>query len=145
MVSSTSPILEPVNVERSSPQPQAINLEPEQQQMLELENKELVSQFESSMNQIKQIERSLVDISQMQSTLSTHLAIQSKETEKLYSDAVNSTDSMSAANQYLVRAKENSASASKFMFVFLIMASLVLLFLDWYDNKGPLIKLNFLF
>ncbi|KXN69701.1 hypothetical protein CONCODRAFT_85752 [Conidiobolus coronatus NRRL 28638] len=101
MVSSTSPILEPVNVERSSPQSPAINLEPEQQQMLELENKELVSQFESSMNQIKQIERSLVDISQMQSTLSTHLAIQSKETEKLYSDAVNSTDSMSAANQYL--------------------------------------------
>ncbi|KAI0218947.1 hypothetical protein L0F63_003142, partial [Massospora cicadina] len=58
-------------------------LEPIQLQALEKENKELLAQYESSLQQVMQAEKSLIEISNMQTTLATHIELQAREAERL--------------------------------------------------------------
>ena len=45
----------------------------------------------------------------------------------------STTDRVKAGNSYLQQAKQSSSSLRRYMLVFLIVMSLALRFLDWYD------------
>jgi syntaxin 18 len=105
----------------------------EQRLALEAENDSMTREFESTLDQVRQAERSLTEIAQVQAQLATHLAQQMQETEMLYAEAGAATDRVKDGNFQLAEARKHMADTRKWILIFLLIASLILLFLDWYD------------
>ncbi|KAJ1975018.1 hypothetical protein H4R35_003341 [Dimargaris xerosporica] len=103
------------------------------QMELQEENRALLREFEDTLTQVRDAEKALLEISTLQSTLSTHLAVQTQETERLYSEAIATTERVQEGNDQLIQARQRNADTRKWILIFLIMASLILLFLDWFD------------
>ncbi|KAI9280650.1 snare-complex protein syntaxin-18 N-terminus-domain-containing protein [Sporodiniella umbellata] len=108
-------------------------LSKEQLQVLEKENSVMLEGLNNTLNQIKSAEQALLEISTLQTQLTNHLAAQTVQTDRLYADALATTDTVSRGNTQLLTAKERNRGSRKFMLFFLIGASFVLLFLDWYS------------
>ncbi|KAH8547642.1 hypothetical protein BGW37DRAFT_510312 [Umbelopsis sp. PMI_123] len=108
-------------------------LSQDQLQMLERENAAMLSEMENTLNQVRDAEKALLEISTLQSQLTSHLAVQTAQTDQLYEEAIATTDRVEKGNQQLIRARERNRGTRKMILAFLIGASLVLLFLDWYD------------
>lgn len=108
-------------------------LSKEQVQMLEKENSVMLEELNNTLNQVKSAEKALLEISTLQNQLTSHLAAQTAQTDRLYADAIATTDKVEQGNIQLMTARERNKSSRKFMLVFLIGASFVLLFLDWYS------------
>jgi syntaxin 18 len=78
-------------------------------------------------------EKALVEISALQNELMTQLTSQAYITDRLYDDALDTTESVEKGNKQLVRAKKRHKSTTQFVMVFLLVMTLLLLFLDsWY-------------
>ncbi|ORX93734.1 hypothetical protein K493DRAFT_315841 [Basidiobolus meristosporus CBS 931.73] len=108
-------------------------LSAQEKMVLEMENEALVKDLESSLDEVKKVEQTLLEIATLQNTLSTHLAIQAKETERLQSEAIATTERIRDGNVMLAQARQRHSDLRKWILFFLIMVSGVLLFLDWYD------------
>jgi syntaxin 18 len=108
-------------------------LSKEQVQMLEKENSIMLEDLNNTLNQVKSAEKALLEISTLQTQLTNHLAAQTVQTDRLYADAIATTDKVGQGNMQLMTARERNRSSRKFMLAFLIGASFVLLFLDWYS------------
>lgn len=108
-------------------------LSAEQVQMLEKENSLMLEDLNNTLNQVKTAEKALIEISTLQTQLANHLAAQTIQTDKLYADAIATTETVERGNLQLISARERNKSSRKFMLAFLIGASFVLLFLDWYS------------
>ncbi|KAL9545698.1 hypothetical protein MBANPS3_007034 [Mucor bainieri] len=108
-------------------------LSQEQIQMLEKENSVMLEDLNNTLNQVKSAEKALLEISTLQTQLTNHLAAQTIQTDKLYADAIATTDKVEQGNLQLFRARERNKSSRNFMLIFLMGASFVLLFLDWYS------------
>ncbi|KAJ1953020.1 hypothetical protein IWQ62_006090 [Dispira parvispora] len=103
------------------------------QMELQEENRALLQEFEDTLTQVRQTEQALLEISALQSALSTHLAVQTQETERLHAEAIATTERVQQGNEQLLQARQRNADTRKWILFFLIMASLILLFLDWFD------------
>lgn len=66
--------------------------------------------------------------------LSRHLGMQLETIESVYQDSYMAAGYMEDANAYLRKADKNFGDSSYWVFIFLVVASLVLLFLDWYGS-----------
>lgn len=108
-------------------------LSKEQVQMLEKENSIMLEDLNNTLNQVKSAEKALLEISTLQTQLTDHLAAQTLQTDRLYADAIATTDKVEQGNLQLMTARERNKSSRKFTLAFLIGASFVLLFLDWYS------------
>ncbi|KAI9348357.1 snare-complex protein syntaxin-18 N-terminus-domain-containing protein [Pilaira anomala] len=127
------PVVAAVVEEEEEENPFEQQLSQEQVQMLEKENSVMLEELNNTLNQVKSAEKALLEISTLQTQLTNHLAAQTAQTDKLYADAIATTGRVEQGNLQLLTAKERNKSSRKFMLVFLIMASFVLLFLDWYS------------
>lgn len=107
-------------------------LSAEQLQQFESENNALLEHMESQLSSVLAAEKSLLEISSLQTELVRHLVQQTEITDKLYDEAVGSVAEMGKANTQLKQAKERSGEARLYLLVFLVGASMALLFLDWY-------------
>ncbi|GAO47367.1 hypothetical protein G7K_1575-t1 [Saitoella complicata NRRL Y-17804] len=76
---------------------------------------------------------SLQPLTNLQSVLVQHLVQQTELTDQLYDEAIMTAEEVQRGNMQLKKARERNSSTTKFILVFLIMASLILLFLDWYS------------
>jgi syntaxin 18 len=108
-------------------------LSQEQMQQLEKENETMLEEMNTTLNQVRQAEKALLEISTLQSQLTNHLAVQTLQTDRLYGDSLATTERVEQGNLQLIQAKERNRGTRKFMLIFLLGASLVLLFLDWYS------------
>jgi len=108
-------------------------LSKEQMQILEKENSVMLENLNNTLNQIKSAEKALLEISTLQTQLTNHLAAQTLQTDRLYADAVATTETVERGNLQLLSAKERNRGSRRFILAFLIGASFVLLFLDWYS------------
>ncbi|GAO50622.1 hypothetical protein SAICODRAFT_66730 [Saitoella complicata NRRL Y-17804] len=108
-------------------------LTPQQLQALESENKSMLEEFSSTLDQVRGLEKALMEISSLQNVLVQHLVQQTELTDQLYDEAVTTAEEVQRGNTQLKKARERNSSTTKFILVFLIMASLILLFLDWYS------------
>lgn len=125
--------------EREAQQPMSLpqvatdlDLSPEQVQAFESENNALMTHLESTLSSVLKAERSLLEVSELQTQLVQQLVQQTEMVDLLYEQAVGSVGEMRGAEQQLKKAKERGGEARFFLLVFLIGASLALLFLDWY-------------
>lgn len=80
-----------------------------------------------------QAEKALLEISNLQTVLSNHLAVQTQQTDRLYAEAIATTDRVQEGNLMLHQARQRASDTRKWILIFLIIASFILLFLDWYD------------
>jgi len=100
--------------------------------MLQAENDRLMNELEGTLEQVKQTESALTEISSMQSQLAVHLAAQTAMTDRLHTEAIQTTERIQGGNLQLIKARERNSTTRKWMLLFLLLMSGVLLFLDWY-------------
>ncbi|CEJ04091.1 hypothetical protein RMCBS344292_18060 [Rhizopus microsporus] len=132
-VLNSQPLVEQVDAEQIEMDEFEKMLSKEQMQMLERENSTMLESLNNTLNQIKTAEKALLEISTLQTQLTNHLAAQTVQTDRLYADAVTTTETVERGNVQLLSAKERNRSSRKFILAFLLGASFVLLFLDWYS------------
>jgi len=107
----------------------------QQQQMqsqVDTENLALQAELLSMSDQVKTTEKSVREIATLNQMFSTAILHQSEQIEKLFQEAVAATTTLGRANVQLDKAVKTNKSAQKCMFILLVMASVMLLFLDWW-------------
>ncbi|KAF9199637.1 hypothetical protein BGZ49_010222 [Haplosporangium sp. Z 27] len=111
----------------------------QERQMLQLENENIVQKLETELNQVslfrlsRQLESSMMELSSLHSTIQEHLEAQTLQTNRLHEEALTAIGHIDAGNDQLIKAANHNKTTRKWILFFLIMASGVLLFLDWYD------------
>jgi len=98
----------------------------------EQENANILKSVQDTLESVQQAESRLVDISALQMELITHLTRQTELTDQLYEDALATTSTVEKGNEQLKEAKRRAKDGRLFLLVFLIGASMSLLFLHYY-------------
>ncbi|KAF8639429.1 hypothetical protein AX16_010284 [Volvariella volvacea WC 439] len=109
-----------------------IELTASQIMQFETENATILQGLQDRLASIQQAESSLLEISALQTELTTHLTRQTELTEQLYEDAIATSATVERGNEQLKEAKRRAKDGRLFILVFLIGASLSLLFLHYY-------------
>ncbi|KAH8681705.1 hypothetical protein BX600DRAFT_29468 [Xylariales sp. PMI_506] len=86
-------------------------LSPEQIQMFEQENHDMLQHYESVLDQVRAAEKSLIEISELQTQLVTNLATQSAHIDQLVADAFNTTENVGGGNKQLKKATQKPSPA----------------------------------
>ena len=108
-------------------------LSPEQLQLFSTENNTILNHMQSQLDSVLSAEKSLLEISTLQTELVRHLMQQTEITDRLYDEAVGSVGDVGQANEQLRKAKQRNQDGRMFLLIFLLGASMALLFLDWYS------------
>lgn len=110
------------------------DIELSQSQILQFENENanILREVQDTLESVQQAESRLMDISALQMELVTHLTRQTELTEQLYEDAIATTSTVEKGNVQLREAKRRAKDSRMFVLLFLIGASLSLLFLHYY-------------
>jgi len=98
----------------------------------ETENANILRAVQDTLESVQQAESRLTDISMLQMELVNHLTRQTELTDQLYEDAIATTSTVEKGNEQLKEAKRRAKDSRLFILVFLIGASLSLLFLHSY-------------
>ncbi|KAK8120008.1 snare protein syntaxin-like protein 18/UFE1 [Apiospora kogelbergensis] len=93
----------------------AQDLSPEQIQMFEQENHDMLKHYESTLDQVRTAEKSLIEISELQTQLVNNLATQSAHIDQLVTDSFNTAENVGRGNTQLKKATEKPSMA-KYMF-----------------------------
>jgi syntaxin 18 len=109
-----------------------IELSASQILQFETENANILRNVQDTLESVQQAESRLMDISALQMELVTHLTRQTELTDQLYEDAIATTSTVEKGNVQLKEAKRRAKDGRLFILVFLIGASLSLLFLHYY-------------
>jgi syntaxin 18 len=109
-----------------------IELSSSQILQFETENASILRTVQDSLESVRQAESRLMDISTLQMELVTHLTRQTELTDQLYEDAIATTTTVEKGNVQLREARRRAKDGRLFILLFLIGASLSLLFLHYY-------------
>jgi syntaxin 18 len=104
----------------------------QQQVLVDAENQALQVELLTMGDQVQHAERTVREIATLNQMFSTAILHQSEQIEKLYSEAVAATHNIGRANVQLDKAIRTNKSAQKIIFILLLLASLTVLFLDWF-------------
>lgn len=109
-----------------------IELTASQIQQFETENANILQNVQDTLASVQQAEARLLEISALQMELVAHLTKQTEQTEQLYEDAIATAATVEKGNVQLSEAKRRARDSRKWILIFLIGASLSLLFLHYY-------------
>ncbi|KAF5387688.1 hypothetical protein D9615_000303 [Tricholomella constricta] len=98
----------------------------------ETENANILQSVQDTLESVQQAESRLMDISALQMELINHLTRQTELTDQLYEDAIATTSTVEKGNIQLKEAERRAKDSRLFILVFLIGASMSLLFLHYY-------------
>ncbi|XP_026137151.1 syntaxin-18-like [Carassius auratus] len=110
------------------------DLSPEEIQMFEQENKRLVGEMNSLLDEVRHIEGKVVEISRLQEIFSEKVLQQETEIDNIHQLVVGATENVKEGNEDIREAIKNNAGFRVWILFFLVMCSFSLLFLDWYDG-----------
>lgn len=91
------------------------DLSPEQIQMFERDNQDMLKHYESTLDQVRTAEKSLIEISELQTQLIDTLTTQSAGIEQLVADADATAGNVEGGNRQLTQATKK-ASPAKYTF-----------------------------
>uniref|UniRef100_A0AAR2LVS5 Syntaxin-18 n=1 Tax=Pygocentrus nattereri TaxID=42514 RepID=A0AAR2LVS5_PYGNA len=100
----------------------------------EQENKRLVSEMNSLVDEVRQIEGKVVEISRLQEIFAEKVLHQETEIDNIHQLVVGATENVKEGNEDIREAIKNNAGFRVWILFFLVMCSFSLLFLDWYDS-----------
>ncbi|KAF2423776.1 snare protein syntaxin-like protein 18/UFE1 [Tothia fuscella] len=86
-------------------------LSPEQVQMFEKEQQDMLKHYSDELNKIRTAESSLMEISSLQSELAQNLEMQSENISQLVADSFNTAENVQQGNQQLKKAAERGSTA----------------------------------
>lgn len=109
-----------------------LELTASQIQQFETENANILQNVQDTLASVQQAEARLLEISALQMELVSHLTRQTEQTEQLYEDAIATAATVEKGNVQLREAKRRARDSRKWILIFLIGASLSLLFLHYY-------------
>lgn len=109
-----------------------IELTASQIMQFEAENANILKGVQDTLESVQQAESRLMDISALQMELVSHLTQQTELTDKLFEDAIATSATVEKGNAQLREAKRRAKDGRIFILLFLIGASLSLLFLHYY-------------
>ncbi|KAK0453588.1 snare protein syntaxin 18/UFE1 [Armillaria borealis] len=109
-----------------------IELSASQILQFETENANILRDVQDTLESVQQAESRLMDISALQMELVSHLTQQTELTDQLYEDAIATTGMVEQGNVQLQEARRRAKDGRLFILLFLIGASLSLLFLHYY-------------
>ncbi|KAI0693580.1 snare protein syntaxin 18/UFE1 [Cytidiella melzeri] len=98
----------------------------------ETENANILQNMQDALASVQQAESRLMEISALQMELVTHLTKQTEQTERMYDDAIATAATVEKGNVQLKEARRRARDSRKWILLFLIGASLSLLFLHYY-------------
>ncbi|KAI2641222.1 hypothetical protein GGS21DRAFT_363185 [Xylaria nigripes] len=93
----------------------ADDLTPEQLQMFERDNQDMLKHYESTLDQVRTAEKSLMEISELQTQLINTLTTQSAGIEQLIADSDTTAGNVQGGNRQLTQASKK-ASPAKYTF-----------------------------
>lgn len=130
---------------RATMAPQSLNIRPsldEEDEEFELsasqilqfeaENATILQSVQGTFESVQQAESRLLDISALQMELVNHLTRQTELTDQLYEDAIATTSTLEKGNVQLKEAKRRAKDGRLYILLFLVGASMSLLFLHYY-------------
>jgi syntaxin 18 len=109
-----------------------VELSASQIQQFEAENAQILRSAEDSLAAVKQAEARLLEISALQAELVAQLTRQTEVSDQLYEDAIATSETVEKGNIQLREARRRARDGRKWLLLFLIGASLSLLFLHYY-------------
>jgi syntaxin 18 len=109
-----------------------IELSASQILQFETENANILRSVQDTLESVQLAESRLMDISALQMDLVTHLSRQTELTDQLYEDAIATASTVDKGNFQLREARRRAKDSRIFILLFLIGASLSLLFLHYY-------------
>lgn len=115
------------------------NLTADEMQLLEIENKQMLSEFQGLSEEVQQIEKHVFDVAKLQQLFTEKVALQKDDIERISNAVVGTTENVREANEQLRQAIQRNAGLRVYILFFLLVMSFSLLFLDWYNdwNKPP--------
>lgn len=129
---TSSAIQPPETITPSDDEDEEIELSASQILQFETENANILRTVQDTLESVQQAESRLMDISALQMELVTHLTRQTELTDQLYEDAIATTSAVEKGNVQLKEAKRRAKDGRLFILIFLVGASLSLLFLHYY-------------
>ncbi|KAI8789679.1 syntaxin-18 [Biomphalaria glabrata] len=109
-------------------------ISPEEAQIFEQENKILYEEMNSMMDEVKQIETQVVEIAKLQEIFTEKILEQDVQINAIANTVVGTTENIKDANEEIREAIKKKAEFRVYILFFLVVCSLSLLFLDWYNN-----------
>lgn len=109
-----------------------VELSASQIQQFEAENAQILRSTEDSLAAVQQAEARLLEISALQAELVAQLTRQTEVSDQLYEDAIATSEMVERGNIQLREARRRARDGRKWLLLFLIGASLSLLFLHYY-------------
>ncbi|KAI0750900.1 snare protein syntaxin 18/UFE1 [Daedaleopsis nitida] len=109
-----------------------LELSASQIQRFEEENANILQNVQDTLASVQQAETRLMEISALQMELVAHLTKQTEQTEQLYEDAIATAATVEKGNEQLKEARRRARDGRKWILMFLVGASLSLLFLHYY-------------
>lgn len=109
-------------------------MELSQSQILQFEeeNATILREAQDALATVQQAESRLMEISALQMELVSHLTQQAEITDQLYEDAIEAGATVGAGNKQLIEARRRQKDSRLFILVFLLGATMALLFLHNY-------------
>ncbi|XP_021706775.1 syntaxin-18 isoform X2 [Aedes aegypti] len=109
-------------------------LSPEDIQIFESENVQLYNELKGLSEEVEQIERNVVDIAYLQDIFTEKISLQKTDIDRIANTVVGATENVKDANEQIKQAIQRNAGLRVWVLFFLIVMSLTLLFLDWYND-----------
>lgn len=106
----------------------------EEAQMFERENAALFEEMSSVSEEVGQIEGKVMEIAKLQETFTEKVLEQEKDIDRIEQVVVGSTENIKEGNEEIRQAMKNSAGFRVYILFFLLLLTLSLLFLDWYNG-----------
>ncbi|KAM6495970.1 snare protein syntaxin 18/UFE1 [Amanita muscaria] len=116
----------------SDDEDEEIELTASQIMQFETENANILRGVQDTLESVQQAESRLMDISALQMELVSHLTRQTELTDQLFEDAIATSSTVEKGNEQLREARRRAKDGRIFILLFLIGASLSLLFLHYY-------------
>ncbi|CAG7786260.1 unnamed protein product [Allacma fusca] len=109
-------------------------ISPEEMQIFEAENAQLLNELNSMAEEVDQIESSVVQIAQLQEIFTEKVLEQEKDIGKISNLVVGATENIRGGNEQIRQAIQKNADFRAWVLFFIIVMSFSLLFLDWYNE-----------
>ncbi|XP_005102139.1 syntaxin-18 [Aplysia californica] len=109
-------------------------ISPEEAQLFEQENKALYEEMNSMAEEVKHIEGQVVEIAKLQEIFTEKILEQDVQMNQISTTVVGTTENIKDANEEIREAIKKKAEFRVWILFFLVVCSLSLLFLDWYNN-----------
>lgn len=124
----------PIIPDKSLPINPEDQLSSEEMQMFESENEQLYNDLNSVSEEVQQIESKVVHITELQEAFTEKVLQQEKDIERIATTVVGATENVRDANDQIRQAIQRNAGLRVWILFFLLVMSLSLLFLDWYND-----------